>query len=158
MRTLRLSVVGTVILVVLGGLGGLALAQDEANEPTTPAFFESVEDTGDGIVTTDPRFSGTWVANDPDIYPIGHGYDHVSAGLIHLQNEQGAWKGWTTGLSWMDKVPWHEQWWLVGEGDYEGLSAVAVGGCDQLPCEEGDTFFYGIIYEGDVPPLWAPAE
>ena len=46
MRTLRLSLAGTVILALLGGLGGAALAQDEASEPTTPAFFERVEDRG----------------------------------------------------------------------------------------------------------------
>ena len=70
-----MSLMGTVILALLGGLGGAALAQDEASEPTTPAFFELVEETGDndtwGIVTTDPRFSGTWVVNDPPSTPSG---------------------------------------------------------------------------------------
>ncbi|MGD8486798.1 MAG: hypothetical protein PVH07_09185 [Chloroflexota bacterium] len=162
MRTLRLHLAGMVFLALLGGLSGAVLAQEGATELTTPAFFELIEETGDdevwGIVTTDPRFSGTWVSNDPDIRPIGHGYDHVSSGSVHLQNDEGDWKGWTGGFSWMQGAPWHEQMWLVGEGEYEGLSAVVASRCEQLPCEEGDTCFYGIIYEGNVPPLGPSAE
>ena len=95
-----------------------ALAQDEASEPTTPAFFELVEETGDndtwGIVTTDPRFSGTMVEGEPVIYgetpvtpdapgihAIGHGYDHIGWGLSRLENDEGAWQGWSSGFSWM---------------------------------------------------------
>ena len=161
MRTLRLCLVGTVTLALLGGLGGLALAQDDASEPMTPAFFTMVEETEDPwtIVTTDPRFSGTWVANEPDWYFLGaNDWDHVSSGFVHLENDEGAWKGWTSGFSWMGEVPFHEQMWLVGEGAYEGLSAVAVSGCERLPCEGEDSSFKGIIFEGEVPPLWATAE
>ena len=175
MRTLRLSLAGALILMLVWGLGGAALAQDEASEPTTPAFFELVEETEDGdvwgIVTTDPRFSGTMVEDEPVIYgetpvtpdapgihAVGHGYDHIGWGLSRLENDEGAWQGWSSGFSWMSGAPWHEQFWFVGEGAYEGLSAVVASRCDQLPCEEGDTAFYGIIYEGDVPPLGPPAE
>jgi hypothetical protein len=162
MRTFRLSLMGTVILALLVGLGSAVLAQDEASEPSTPAFFELVEETEDGdvwgIVTTDPRFSGTWVVNDPNIYPIGHGYDHVSSGPMRLENDEGAWQGWSSGFSWMSGAPWHEQDWFVGEGAYEGLSAVVASRCEQLPCEEGDTAFYGLIFEGDAPPLGPPAD
>ena len=175
MRTLRLSLAGTVILALLGGLGGAALAQDEASEPTTPAFFELVEETGDddtwGIVTTDPRFSGTMVEDEPAIFSetpvapeapgihaIGHGYDHVGWGLSRLENDEGAWQGWHAGFSWMQGAPWHEQSWFVGEGAYDGLSAVVASRCEQLPCGEGDTFLYGVIYEGDVPPIGPPVE
>jgi hypothetical protein len=162
MRNLRLSLTGTVILALLGGVSAVAVAQDEASEPTTPAFFTLVEETEEPwtIVTTDPRFSGTWVANEPDIYPVGHSYDHVSAGFVHLQNDAGAWKGWTSGWSWMSEAPTQEQMWLVGEGAYEGLSAVVASRCEQLPCEEEDWVFEGLIFEGDAPPLWGepPAE
>ncbi len=44
MRTLRLSLVGTVILALLGGLGGMALAQDE-----DPWFGEWLEPTEEGV-------------------------------------------------------------------------------------------------------------
>jgi hypothetical protein len=89
---------------------------------------------------------------------VGHTYDHVGWGLSRLENDEGAWQGWHAGFSWMSGAPWHEQMWFVGEGAYEGLSAVVASRCDQLPCGEGDTAFYGIIYEGDLPPLGPPAE
>ena len=161
MRTLRLSLLVTVMLALLGGPGGVALAQDDAGEPMTPAFFTMVEETEDPwtIVTTDPRFSGTWVAREPLDYFLGaNDWDHVCSGFVHLENDDGAWKGWTSGLSWMGKVPHHEQMWLVGEGAYEGLAAVMVDSCEQLPCKGEDSSIMGIIWEGEVPPLWANAE
>ena len=48
MRTLRLSIAGTVVLMLLGGLSGVVLAQDEAGEshPATEATVEVLSDVG----------------------------------------------------------------------------------------------------------------
>jgi len=155
MRTLRLSLAGTVILALLGGLGLTAVAQDGAIDPMAPGYFTLVSDTGAALETTDPRFGGTFVANEPDEVRIaGGGNRTVYSGLVHIENEQGAWKGWTSGFAWEGEVRWHEQMWFAGEGAYEGLSAVAVGQC----CPGGEMIMEGIIFEGDVPPLWESTE
>ena len=87
MRTLRLSLVGTVIVALLGGLSGAAMAQDEAAplDPMRPGVF-TLTPVGDAlkegewvytprpydsadflgiewvsqVEASDPRISGTW--------------------------------------------------------------------------------------------------
>ena len=155
---LRLSLAGTVLLALLGGLGGAAIAQEEsaaAIDPKAPGFFMVTEDNGDSIVASDPRFSGTLVEGEfgsIDIDPVHN--QSVYWGEVRIENDEGAWQGWTSGFSWGDTPPWHEQAWYVGEGAYEGLTAVGVGQW----CPGGDDSWYGIIFEGEVPRLQPPSE
>jgi hypothetical protein len=146
----------------MGALGAASLlslslaaaAQDSADDQMAPAYFTLVEETMDGFVTTDPRFSGTWLANDPVQYPVAllHGSENVYSGRVSLANDDGRWVGWTSGFSWGDDVPCSEQMWLAGEGAYEDLAAVAV-----IRCGMSDMTLDGVIFHvGDVPALWEP--
>ena len=50
MRTLRLSLAGTVILALLGGLGGAAVAQEDAEDEQTPVVVTGLQEC---TITTD---------------------------------------------------------------------------------------------------------
>ena len=65
MRTLRLSLVGTVILVLLGGLGGVALAQEEATAPAKPTPPLPPESGPGNPVTKYPEAVWTHYGEDP---------------------------------------------------------------------------------------------
>ena len=67
MRTLRLSVLGTVILALLGGLGGVVAAQDEAADPMAPAVVTGTR-WALGIVAT-PDIPGAADAPSPPTTP-----------------------------------------------------------------------------------------
>ena len=134
-----------------GGDRRSVAAQTEEVDPRAPAYFEVVEDQGDSIVASDPRMSGALIEGEFIEHEIEPGRI-TYAGSVRLENDEGAWQGWTSGFGWDNTPPWHEQAWYVGEGAYDGLSAVSVGQW----CPEGDFRVYGIIYEGDVPPLWEP--
>jgi len=147
MRTLRLSLAGTVIVVLLGGLGGAVLAQTETPADGTAAMFTgrlvgscpvqapTVEEV-DGIrrergrvygcfrwETTDPRINGeSTVIWNYDTHPAT---DEVPGGTVgaareRITTETGAWEGTLTQLH-IDGVPKLESGWYVGEGEYDGL-------------------------------------
>ena len=147
MRTMRLSLAGTVMLVLLGGLGATALAQDEEVADRTPAMFTGrlvgfcdvqspTMELVDGIEeergaaygcfrweTTDPRINGeSIVIWNYDTLPAN---DEVPGGTVgmareRLTTETGAWEGTLTHLD-IDGVPKLESGWYVGEGAYDGL-------------------------------------
>jgi hypothetical protein len=146
------------MLALLGGLGGVVVAQDEeaapAELPTGPAQFTIVEDDGLNVVATDPRMSGEWVEGDwvtHSMSPTGEVYTIP----LHIENEAGVWQGTSAGHQ-VGYESW-EQVWLVGEGAYDGLSAVFVTHWDYSSSpKKGEQ--NGLIFEGDVPHLGLPAE
>jgi hypothetical protein len=152
MRTLRLSLAGAVMLALLGGLGSVAVGQDEsaapAELPTGPAAFEfQVERTDDGIYfsSSDPRFSGTYTSSDRIDLEVLPGQT-VMSDRKRVENDGGAWEGPSSGYLWDDGAQFNQQTWWVGEGAYEGLNAFTVNA-------SGAEAIRGVIFEGDV-PIW----
>ncbi|MFO7532485.1 MAG: hypothetical protein R6W93_08475 [Candidatus Limnocylindrales bacterium] len=177
MRTLRLSLVGTVMLALLGGFGG-ATVSAQSEEPLDPmgasfwtATFTDVEppaiaftagpgyDEASGVASeglveaSDPRISGRWrQVMDMRSYvsrePAGVPAT-VWTATARLDNEEGAWVGTFTGF--LDGDVGREWNVLRGEGAYEGLTAVFRWLGEEYRQE-------GIIFPGDLPPLPDPIE
>ena len=147
MRTLRVSLAGTVVLALLWGQGSTALAQEEAAADGTAAMFtgrlagfckvesptveevESIRRERGAVYgcfrweTTDPRVNGeSIVIWNYDTLPAS---DEVPEGTVgtareRITTETGAWEGTLTHLN-IDGVPKLESGWYVGEGEYDGL-------------------------------------
>ena len=152
MRMLRLSLVGTVILVLLGALGGAVLAQDPEKATWTHVTGiaqeeEWIGDTPDdpahrwdGSVEYIPGSSGSYTVewSDPRLPTtmrieqdamVHHGdltsYDdwmYLAAFTARLDGPEGAWGGSGYGVIGTDGQLGHAV--LEGEGAYEGLSAL----------------------------------
>ena len=148
MRTLRLSLAGTVILALLGGVGGAVVAQEKAPADGTPTMFtgrtvggcaageEPTVEEVDGITlvrgsgsgcykweTTDPRVNGESVIywNYDDIPARGESPEgSIGTARERITTETGAWEGTLTQL-YIDGVPKVESGWYFGEGEYDGL-------------------------------------
>jgi hypothetical protein len=170
MRTLRLGLAGTVILVLVGGLSGVVSAQSEEADSMAPATA-TIEITSwrevspgtmrydvPGVVhiegvqhehvwdSTDPRLSGTvtyrgnWAAF-PDV-PM-----QVESATYEVVNEGGRWFGPATAqagpsLGNTDTIL------LRGEGGYAGLMAyVLINGSTEPPK------INAAIFPGEMPPV-----
>ncbi len=107
---------------------------------------------------SDPRFSGEVAAlwND-DVYQTDNGFNAVNVSANYLRNEEGGWtctsinlyEGYglfPTGLT-------GETATCIGQGGYEGLSAILV--MDDSLAETANPFS-GLIFSGDFPPLPEP--
>ena len=175
MRTLRLSAVGMVMVVLLAGQATLVVGQQDTDAHVTgtfacgPAAAPTVlEDDSVGLMLipgsctvamSDPRVSGTMVNDLQEVCFSEAG----GACMFHISGEltgpDGTWVG--TGGSIHDATRTALPSWamLEGTGAYEGWSFVFYA-ADQLdPTAEVS----GIVYEGPPPP-WgdslplAPAE
>ena len=172
MRTLRLSLAGAVILVLLGGLGGAVQAQDEEEAPVWVTLLTQencrmegnprVANPGVGLAKTirdlplarentysDAILDGTrHMLYNEDCFESGI---CVGWGTNQVDGSDGSWSGWwheidddeTDGE---DNTSCHIV--LTGDGGYEGLTAIlySLGVWGQFPDE------YGVIYRGDPPP------
>jgi hypothetical protein len=151
MHTVRGSLVGVVILALLGGLGGAVLAQDDEDELMRPAYVTgsvpSLVFTSPGSDTTGVgRFASegvgqtqTWEADDPrlsgeatytgnwrlygDPYEVG-----VEAGRWTITNDDGTWAGTSTAVEAREPATWEPKVYmetliLDGQGGYDGLTA-----------------------------------
>jgi len=176
MRTLRLSLVGVVALVLLGGLGGAVVAQPESDAPgsdeSTVLSF-TMPDHGlteapavlfhDGlglrqrfsfqgaIDSGDPRLSGKlWAILDHDTYSDSQG--SVFVGIVGIDNDDGAWRGTSRGYSTPNNEHIYDQLLLTGEDAYEGLSAIL------FLMDTGTGWdVVGMVYPGELPPMPEPA-
>ena len=157
MHTLRLSLVGAVILMLLGGLGGTVVAQ-------TP------EATGTQVTVTQECSGGTvcsWTASDPrlpetldtemftgSVEVEGAGF--LDAGFawmdVGFEGPDGGWTGYVYAL-WGE--PTQNFLVLSGTGADEGWHYVARG-TDPEP--DGDFEWIGTLYEGELPPFPHPVE
>jgi hypothetical protein len=167
----RLSLIGTVILVLLGGLSGVVSAQSEEADPMAPATA-SIEITSSqeispgtmrtddaGIVhiedvhhehvweATDPRLSGTvtyrgnWQAY-PEV-PM-----QVESATYEVVNEGGRWFGPATAQA-GPSLGNNDTILLRGEGGYEGLMAyILIDGTTTYPPR-----IYAAIFPGEMPPV-----
>ena len=181
MRTLRMSLAGTVILALLGGLGSVALAQEDADSakvtPFTGVRLSVISDTSeeewsvDGdigharffkaletVEWSDPRLPSEMrsVANF-DMYNIGEMREMPMAGTTLLVGQDGYWTGAYTGFC--DEVgDCYGMNVLTGHGDYEGLFATLRATSEYDPNYESDVLFNGLIFEGEMPPVPDPIE
>lgn len=174
MHALRLSLAGTVLLALLGGLGGVVVAQADEEVHHGPFFAEfddvsmsdPVWEAGPGfgrtsdwevvyedVVATDPRLSGTWT-----VILNGHGmgsFDDpdrfgVYTGTARLENEGGAWVGEVLNFN---SEPYERVRMVVeGEGAYAGWTAII----DQADQEWSG--FRGVVFAFGLPPLPDPVE
>lgn len=151
MRTLRLSLVATVILMVLEGLGGAVVAQDEealASAGPYPVsstlkpvdgfqgatliveegrYLERGNGTYDTIEMDDDRLSGTlWNLWNIDHFKgRGYGSDgEVLVGTIELVNDEGSWVGTMRGYASMDPKTYQLGMELTDTGAHDGYSAL----------------------------------
>ncbi len=166
MRTLRLSLVGTAILMLLGGLAGAAVAQEE--EPVDlmapaavtietgnprPVSGPSTEVDDAGVIHyRGVEFAMDWVASDPRLsgavtyhgaWDEFGGYS-IETNTYEVVNEGGRWFGPATAITVNDV--WVETIVLDGEGGYEGLTAYVLG--TLLPDETN-----AIIFPGEPIPM-----
>ena len=182
MRTLRLSLIGTVILVVLGPVPTMAQevsGEDESAEAPGPVTWvtgsarcpgidlgeSSVDDDGvrhfrGGEFTcdmqmSDPRVSGTHTSTTWNADVWGESpmdSDLVQWATVRLENEGGAWEGWLSGVASLPDPGDIIAIWYEGTGDYAGLSYFEQW-TDQDPWT-----VQGLIFPGDPPVYPAPVD
>ena len=184
MRTMRLALAATVTLALLG-LGGAAVAQDEADKPDSVthvtgeafdartikqgAYVES--DEGEqirgaifehDIEWSDPRLPTLMRLHENlDTYWIGDdGAAWFWLGNVRLEGDVGAWTGTEYGLG--EESPagltlQPRMMLLSGEGAYEGLSAM-LQRQHEVITTGSQPVFEGYIFEGELPPMPEPLE
>ena len=183
MRTMRTSLVGTVILVLVGGLGAAVAAQEEVipADPHGASFFtltkgdllsESEWEWSQGpdgsseflgledaftVVASDPRISGTWA----EVYNFRGWEAPDDTGLPFSPSIiSGAVRienddGAWVGASSEFGSAFHNYEWieLRGEGAYDGLTAVVRSTQDFAT---GAETYDGVIVPGTPPDHPAP--
>jgi hypothetical protein len=183
MHTVRVSLTGTVVLALLGGLGGAVLSEDDV-DPMTPAYFtltrgpapESIgglapdDLDGDGfpelrgqlevgipVEASDPRVSGLWtIYVNADVVGVADGTVDMAVTSHRLQNDEGGWSGTGTAISAYGSEGDLTTGLTVmtGERAYEGLSLVL-----SQTYKDGDESYWGIILpNAKVPPMPDPIE
>ena len=174
MRTLRMPLAGTVILLLTFSLSVAVVAQDEA-DPMAPAYFtytvEVVEAPSRGnpmvlrdhpqvdrVEATDPRASGLMTTTTNwNTVVLGDEWQVITVATSErLTNEGGTWTGTGRGvMSGGEAMMWAGMDVLTGEGGYEGLSLVR-GQFMQM--NVGDTNWGFILPSDQVPPMPDPVE
>ena len=166
MRTLRLSLVGTVIVMLLGGSGGMVLAQEASPAPgtTVPVVFSGEEwPRTQKLEASDPRVSGRFTQTEDNLVDIPDGAvgagqgGGVWWGTYTLQGPDGDWVGPWVQLAGYD-FPSVSRVLATLEGTqaYEGLAALL---WITLPAGwdgQGPGTVEGVIYEGSAPRLEWP--
>jgi hypothetical protein len=104
------------------------------------------------ITATDARFAGThYYSWDGDTYTLASGEkgQTVWSEGHRIENEEGAWHGSNSGITLPDGTVDHVPTILIGEGGYQGLTAVLMVATDS-PC----FFDYrGIVTQIPDPPV-----
>jgi hypothetical protein len=105
---------------------------------------------------SDPRLEGTLhQAWDADVYTLpGNETEGPAFGVFtdRIENDEGAWQGSVVNFSSEDGTFYLGPMVMVGEGAYEGLTAI-VGFVDW---NGGDCHISGYIIEGTIPPAPVP--
>ena len=176
MRTLRVSLIGTVVMALLGGTGAMVAAQEGDGEPPTPngvvisatesahaqgfqvrespdqAYFAYSEDTRSDYTyeATDPRLSGQATYIGKWRYYPSPVDANVEAVALTVVNEDGTWAGTGRGIASPD---FGDILWLVltGDGAYEGLTAYLT---QDYVHEEGT--IKGVIVADELPEFPEP--
>ena len=98
---------------------------------------------------SDPRLEGTvYQSEDPDSYTLPGGEAGPSFGIStkRIENDEGAWQGSAEVLNFPDGTWVASPYVMVGEGAYEGLTAIYL--VNIFNCGEN---IQGYIIEGDIP-------
>ena len=185
MRTLRLSLAGTVILALLGGLSGAVVAQEEEQTATHVTgkvisgewdFPTSSRSTVEGsiqhVLVMQAVRQFEW--SDPRLPPMmtsrmatdAHWYESDAnpsaavpwASTHRLDGPDGAWTATERGFMETDGFESFVLLVLTGEGAYEGLGAMLVEGVSEAPDGDDDTIWEGYIFEGELPSMPDPIE
>jgi hypothetical protein len=183
MRTLRLSLVGTVILVLLGGLVVTTVARSDGSTRVTGSQLSSAP-AGSPEFSEDGTLGEDWVGHgrgmgwltqvewsDPrlpsqvqsvmNFEAYGSEVDGdvgavVGSSMWLLEGPDGYWSGPWTG--WCDEQLCHGAVVLTGHGAYEGLYAVLT----EQPQEDAagivKQVYEGAILAGAMPPIPEPLE
>ena len=163
MRTLRRSLDAVVMLALLGGLGGAAIAQsDESPGPEvtgvtgerTGIVVEEAERIPEGAYVRWPEaavtysWSDSWLPTEMRVR-MNVVADRVFSGAVLLEDPDGHWSGtWEAFIGEGPRV--HGLLRLTGSDAYDGLIAVLHGSDEQcFGCMDYD----GIIVEGSMPPM-----
>ncbi len=178
MRTLRVSLIGTVILMLLGGLSGALLAQNEEGPTVTPVtgtqtslkvvgLPESTEQ--DGIESlrglqyerviewSDPRLPSLLLSNiNANWHAVGEDAVGEFAQTHRLVGDDGDWVG--TEYGFMDPGSSIGLHVYTGEGAYEGLSAMLAGTVVVDADGNEATVWNGYIFASELPPMPDPVE
>jgi hypothetical protein len=100
--------------------------------------------------SSDPRLSGDmsrpWIE---DTYQTDDGAISVGTEAAYLQNEGGGWACTSVYLSKNEELLTEYTFTCIGDGGYQGLTAVLVAD----PTVEVGEDFVGLIFGGDVPPV-----
>jgi hypothetical protein len=181
MRALRLSLAGTVILVLLAGPGGGVEAEDEEEaasdrphqvsgtlqwagsfEPDTTSIVEAgryLKHGGGGRYTIemdDDRLSGTlWYVRNKDILvgPVGPDGE-VQTGTVELVGDDGSWVGTMRGHVAYEELGrhYHLQFELTGTEACAGLSTLLIADGQEERAWDVD----GFVFPGVLPPYPDP--
>jgi hypothetical protein len=185
MRTLRLSLVGTVILVLVGGTSVVVGQSEDEGSRVTQFSGTIIEERfhaeGETHIGTPPgatqgsadgvtRSTGNtleWTVEwtDPRLpstmwHRIDYDlYDPDSAlpyaTSVLLLGEEGSWSGTGYGVGYDEGFV---QVLLIGEGAYEGLYAILDRKDATLPDDTAQRTFDGFIFEGEPIPIPDPVE
>jgi hypothetical protein len=108
--------------------------------------------TWSGVITaTDERFSGThYYSFDDDGYTLvsGEPGPRVVAEGHRIENDEGAWQGWSMGAGLSEDSLALSPAFLTGEGAYAGLTAILF--VDEGTCSFN---FMGIVIDVPEPPV-----
>ena len=170
MRVLRVSLVGTVILVLLGGTGSVALAQEDVDTVKVTPF------TGTRLSAVEGAIDEEWWGADGSLHLRGgratemiewsdprlpsevHAVQNLVAsgssatvfGTTLSEAPEGYWTGEFTVVCDADG-DCHAMNHMIGHEAYEGLFAVARGFWADGP--GSDWVFDGLIFESEMPPM-----
>jgi len=142
MRTLRLSLTGTVIDEQDFWNG----APTDYNEQPSGDYQVRGIPVGNVSTDSDPRLSGAWTWDlNEDCFADG---GCVNWGTVEAVGPDGTWSGWYAGTERPDTMTYQYRV-LVGAGDYEGLTRI-----DHMVGPFAGPFeTHGVTYEGDPPPM-----
>lgn len=185
MRMSRSSLVGSVILALLGGLGGPVLAQDAEGQTiaVTPVRGEAVETrtvvggvptpTDWGVQFNDATYEHDIQWSDPRLPSLMRIHENLNAysltdelgvyswaSSIRLEGDEGAWSGTEYGMgqdSAEGLVLQPRMMLLTGEGAYDGLSAVLQRQAEVVSGESSPVF-EGYVFGGGLPTMPEPLE
>ncbi|MEX1345471.1 MAG: hypothetical protein AB1Z63_12445 [Candidatus Limnocylindrales bacterium] len=178
---MRLSLVGAVLLALLGGQGGAVLAQAGAEGPTltpvtgTQASFELVaypEVGTEGSIETyrgvqfrrtfewsDPRLPSLLLSNvNSNWHVTDEGEVSEFAQTHRLVGEESDWVGTEYGFQEEGLGSSLGLHVYRGEGAYEGLSAMIARGDVVDEAGNTGTECSGYIFESELPPMPDPVE
>jgi len=187
MRTWRALLAWTVMLALVGGLGGTAVAQQDDSEQvsrglspvtgtiTEERFYDRTESADEdrsrlryGLVkealeVDDPRLDGTaWSTWNTHRLPDPSGLvfgqgGSLAAGNTEVVNEDGSWRGTLHGHRDPATMDWLLEYDLAGTGAYEGYTALLY-----IKGQGGRMDVDGFVFPGVWPeypdPVEVPAE